>query len=75
MKTIQLNLDEDLLHRVDKVVKELKTTRSDLIKESLRLYLFNLNTRQMEERHRDGYRTYPFEKGEFDLWEDEQAWG
>ncbi|MCX5814614.1 MAG: ribbon-helix-helix protein, CopG family [Proteobacteria bacterium] len=28
MKTVQLTLDEDLIHAVDRVAKELRTTRS-----------------------------------------------
>ena len=29
---------------------------------------------EMEQRHRQGYRRKPVQKGEFSDWEDEQVW-
>ena len=75
MKTIQMTLDEDLLNQVDKAIQELKTNRSAFIRESLQYYLERLRTKELEKRHRDGYKKHPLEAGEFDDWEDEQVWG
>ena len=74
MKTIQMTLDEELLNRVDKLTKEHKTTRSAFIRESLLLNLERIKAKKLERKHEDGYRKFPVEKGEFDIWEDEQIW-
>ena len=75
MKTIQMTLDEDLLNRVDKAIRELKTNRSAFIRESLQYFLESLRIKNFEKKHRDGYLKHPVQAGEFDIWEDEQAWG
>lgn len=75
MKTIQMTLEEELLREVDRTVKRLGTSRSGLIRASLRQYLKVLNDRVLEDRHREGYRRYPARNGEFDVWEAEQEWG
>ena len=71
MKTIHMTLDEDLLDQVNQRVKELKTTRSEYIRESLRYYLRISRIKDMEKSHRDGYLKHPVKKGEFDSWEKE----
>ena len=75
MTTIQMTLDKTLLKEVDGTVKRLRTTRSALIRESLRHYLDTLNIRQLEARDREAYRKKPVKPGEFDIWESEHAWG
>ncbi len=75
MKTIQMTLDEELLNRVDKVIRELNTTRSAFVRESLQYYLEKLRIKKMEKKHREGYTKQPVTAGEFDVWEDEQVWG
>jgi len=75
MTTIQMTLDETLLKEMDRTVKQLKTSRSALIRDSIRLYLKTLHIRQLEEKHRAGYAKRPVERGEFDVWETEQHWG
>jgi metal-responsive CopG/Arc/MetJ family transcriptional regulator len=74
MTTIQMTLDENLLKEMDLTVKKLKTTRSALIRDSIRQYLKALNVRQLEEKHRAGYAKHPVKRGEFDVWESEQTW-
>ena len=69
-----MTLDEDLLKEIDRAVKKLKTTRSALIRDSIRQHLRSLNVRQLEERHRLGYTKRPVKTGEFDVWEKEQRW-
>jgi hypothetical protein len=53
----------------------MRTTRSALIRESVRLYLKTLHTSELEARHREGYAKHPVKRGEFDVWEHEQDWG
>ena len=75
MRTIQMTLDEELVESVDRIVEELKTTRSAFTRNALREALDRLNIRRLEEKHRKGYEAHPVEKGEFSVWENEQVWG
>lgn len=59
MRTIQMTLDDELLQSVDKVVKELKTTRSAFTRDALRDAINSLNIRLLEEKHRRGYELHP----------------
>jgi metal-responsive CopG/Arc/MetJ family transcriptional regulator len=74
MRTVQIMLDEELLAWVDQAAKELKMTRSAFIRKALREALDRLAVWEQEERHRRGYEEQPVLKGEFDVWEKEQAW-
>ena len=75
MKTIQMTIDEPLLQKVDLAIHNLETSRSAFIREALKLALQRYEILKLEERHAKGYAKYPVEKGEFDIWQDEQAWG
>ncbi len=75
MRTVQMTLDEDLVESVDKIVKELKTTRSSFTRRALREAIERLNVRRLEEIHRKGYILHPVSKYEFSVWESEQDWG
>jgi len=55
MTTIQMTLEEDLLKEMDRTVKKLETTRSALIRDSIRQYLKTIHMRQLEAKHRAGY--------------------
>ena len=74
MKTIQMTLDDDLVEKVDKVVKEIKTTRSAFTRTALREAIKNINVSRLEKKHRRGYEIHPVKKDEFNVWEDEQNW-
>jgi metal-responsive CopG/Arc/MetJ family transcriptional regulator len=74
MKTIQMTIDEDLLGRVDRVSRKLRTTRSAFARDALRAALDRLSAIEMERRHREGYRRNPARPGEFDDWGGEQVW-
>ncbi len=74
MKTIQITIDEELLRDVDKVTKNLKTSRSEFIRQAMHKLLNELNARNIEKLHCDGYRKYPVKKDEFDVWENDQNW-
>ena len=75
MRTIQMTLDEELLASVDKAVKKLKTTRSAFTRKALKEALDQLNVSRLEQKHRQGYESYPVSKNEFSVWEEEQSWG
>ena len=70
-----MTLEEELLEAVDRLAKRLKTTRSAFTREALREALHKHNIARLEQKHRAGYENIPVEAGEFDVWEDEQAWG
>ncbi len=75
MKTIQMTLDESLLAEVDHATEDLNTTRSAFIRSALRLALRRHIKAKLEQQHAEGYARHPVRPGEFDVWEDEQAWG
>lgn len=75
MRVVQMTLDEELIELVDKIVKELKTTRSSFTRQALREAIERLNIRRLEEKHRKGYELNPVSKFEFSVWEKEQDWG
>ena len=74
MRTVQMTLDEALVTAVDKAAKLLGTTRSAFTRDALRVALREVRAREMENRQREGYAKAPVRKGEFDVWESEQAW-
>jgi predicted transcriptional regulator len=75
MKTVQMTLDEDLVKSVDNAAKKLGTTRSGFTREALRSALKEVRIKELESRHREGYKRKPVKRGEFSDWESEQAWG
>jgi CopG family transcriptional regulator / antitoxin EndoAI len=75
MKTVQMTLDEDLVKAVDSAARKLGTTRSAFTREALRSALKEARVRELESRHRQGYKRKPVKRGEFSDWEPEQVWG
>ncbi len=75
MRTIQMTLDDDLVTAVDRVSKELRTSRSAFTRKALRDALARYALEQLERQHRQGYERYPVAADEFSAWETEQAWG
>ncbi len=63
-----MTLDNDLVQSVDKVVKELKTTRSAFTREALRNAIERFRTGRLEEQHRKGYALHPVNGDEFSVW-------
>ncbi len=74
MRTVQMTMDEKLLASVDEAAKKLKTTRSAFTRQALRDALDRLASSRLEQKHRRGYERHPVQKGEFDVWEEEQEW-
>ncbi|EMS81455.1 MULTISPECIES: ribbon-helix-helix domain-containing protein [Desulfotignum] len=75
MRTIQMTLDDDLVQVVDRISKQLGTTRSAFTRKALREALSRYNVEQLEQKHRQGYAKQPVAADEFSVWEEEHAWG
>jgi metal-responsive CopG/Arc/MetJ family transcriptional regulator len=75
MKTIQMTLDEDLVKAVDRVSRQLNTSRSAFTRKALREALARYSLEQLERKHRQGYTRHPVAADEFSVWESEQSWG
>lgn len=70
-----MTLDDELVETVDKIVKELRTSRSAFTREALRDAIHRFNIRQLEAKHRKGYELHSATEEEFSVWEEEQDWG
>ena len=75
MRTIQMTLDDDLVKAVDRVSKQLQTSRSAFTRKALREAIARYNLEQLERKHRQGYQKHPVAVDEFSVWETEQDWG
>ena len=73
METIQVVLDEELLHATDRVAKRTKLNRSALVREALREYLKKTHYQELERQDREGYEKHPG-TGELAMWEGIVAW-
>jgi metal-responsive CopG/Arc/MetJ family transcriptional regulator len=75
MRTIQMTLDDDLVKAVDRVSKQLHTSRSAFTRKALREALARYSLEQLERKHPQGYEQHPVDADEFSIWETEQTWG
>lgn len=75
MKVIQMTIDEPLLDEIDRLVEALNTTRSAFIRDALKAALRRQRIRELERQHAEGYHRLPVQPGEFDVEEDQVAWG
>ena len=75
MKIIQVTMDAELAARVDECAGRLGATRSGFTREALRAALQRYEEKELEERHRAGYRDTPSRPREFEIPEDDWAWG
>ena len=75
LKTIQMTIDDALLERVDELTESIGMARSAFIRQALEMALRELKIADLEQRQIAGYHAQPVLPGEFDVWEDEQAWG
>jgi metal-responsive CopG/Arc/MetJ family transcriptional regulator len=69
MRTIQMTLDDDLVKAVDRVSKQLRTSRSGFTRKALREALARYSLEQLESKHRRGYERQPAASDEFAVWE------
>jgi metal-responsive CopG/Arc/MetJ family transcriptional regulator len=70
-----MTLDDELVEAVDRVSKQLRTSRSAFTRSALREALARHKVEQLERKHRQGYEQHPVAADEFAVWETEQAWG
>jgi metal-responsive CopG/Arc/MetJ family transcriptional regulator len=70
-----MTLDDNLVKAVDRVSKELHTSRSAFTRKALQDALDRYKIEQLERKHRQGYEQNPVANDEFSIWETEQAWG
>jgi len=75
MKNVQMTLEEDLVGEVDRIVAQLRTTRSAFARRALRAAIEEVKEKELERKHREGYARNPIKPGEFSDWESEQVWG
>lgn len=75
MRTVQMTLDENLVQAVDKVARNMHTTRSAFTREALQQAIARMKMQGLEEKHRQGYLRKPATADEFGVWAKEQKWG
>jgi Ribbon-helix-helix protein, copG family len=75
MKVIQVTIEEDLLQKVDHIAHQQNVARSRFIRDALENAVRQLEIQVLEQKQAEGYRRFPVEPGEFDVWESEQEWG
>ena len=74
MKTVQMTMDEMLLERVDSLVEQAGTTRSDFIREALRHEIKRRENERLEQEHRASFERDPQSHDE--TWmPSKRAWG
>ena len=66
MKTVQMALDENLIATVDKLVKRLGTTRFAFTRQALKAALKEFRIKELERKHRDGYKQKPARHRDFE---------
>ncbi len=67
-------MEPDLLARVDRAAKRLRSDRSKLVRLALARFLADERRRELEERHRAAYQQRPQRADEVEPWVDVQAW-
>ena len=75
MRTVQMTLDDTLVADVDRAVKKLSTNRSAFTRDALQAFLDQLNRKELEKKHKQGYKRHPVDQRRFNDWHDEQVWG
>ena len=75
MKVIQITMDADLAAQVDECAQRVGATRASFTREALRAALRRYRIKDLEERHRDGYRRIPTKPHELKVADGDHAWG
>lgn len=74
MRVVQMTLEPELVSAVDRMAKQLKTTRTGFTRLALRQALKQCRDQSLEARHREGYARHPETAREKADWEAEQVW-
>lgn len=72
---MKINLDNELVEKVDAISKELNISRSEFTMYALLEAVKQHNAARLEQKHRQGYAAQPVKKEEFSVWEKDQDWG
>jgi metal-responsive CopG/Arc/MetJ family transcriptional regulator len=60
-RQVIVQLDDDLVGRLDRAAKEAGVSRSELIRRASRMLIEYLQERELDRRHEQGYRRVPEE--------------
>jgi len=63
-----MTLDDDIVRAVDRISKQLGTSRSASTRKALREALARHSLEQLERKHRHGYQRYPLAGDGFSAW-------
>ena len=74
MKTIQITIDPELLHKIDNDEESIKKGRSAFLRQAVRYYLEQKRLKSISEKYRSGYTQGLVTDYDLTLWEDEQVW-
>ena len=74
MKTIQITIDSELLHKIDNDEESKKKGRSAFLRQAVRFYLEQKRLKSIAERYRSGYTQGSAKDEDLTIWEDEQVW-
>ena len=74
MKTIQITIDPELLHKIDNDEESMKKGRSAFLRQAAQYYLEQKRLKSISEQYRSGYRRESEINDDLTSWEDEQVW-
>ncbi len=74
MKTIQITIDPDLLHKIDNDEESMKKGRSAFLRQAVRYYLEQKRLKSISDKYRSGYTRGLAKDDDLTIWEYEQVW-
>jgi metal-responsive CopG/Arc/MetJ family transcriptional regulator len=74
MKTIQITINPELLHKIDNDEESMKKGRSVFLGQAVRYYLEQKRLKSISEKYRSGYTGRLAKDDDLTIWEDEQVW-
>ena len=75
LRTMQVTISDTLLQQVEQRATLLGIPPSEFIQSALRRVLSEWTSNELERLEVEAYKRQPVQRGEFDVWETEQAWG
>ena len=69
MRVVQMTLEENLIKLVDKIARQLHTTRSAFTRAALCEAVEKYKKFRLEQKHRKGYEIHPEKGMGFSIWE------
>ncbi len=74
MKTIQITIEPELLHKIDNDEESMKNDRSAFLRQAVRYYLEQKRLKSISDKYRSGYTQGLAKDDDLTIWEDEQVW-